>query len=67
MAVKALNNTAGLNRLILTLLIFRAYLRINKDLEPSLDITAQAAAVQKAIKLLHAVRAKININCAINT
>jgi hypothetical protein len=30
MAVKAVNNTAGLNGLVLTLLVFRAFLRITK-------------------------------------
>ena len=34
MAVKAINNTASLNRLVLTFLVYRAYLRINK-LDPS--------------------------------
>jgi hypothetical protein len=29
MAIKAINNTAGLNKLILTLLVYRAYLRIS--------------------------------------
>ena len=39
MAVKAINNTAGLDGLVLTLLVYRAYLRINK-LDPSaLSIT----------------------------
>ena len=30
MAVKAVNNTANFNRLVLTLLVYRAYLRISK-------------------------------------
>ena len=30
MAVKAINNTAGLDRLVPTFLIYGAYLRINK-------------------------------------
>ena len=33
MAVKAINNTAGLNRLVPTLLIYRVYLKIN-NLDP---------------------------------
>ena len=49
MAVKAINNTAGLNRLVPTFLIYRAYLRINK-LDPSApSITDQAAVIQKAM------------------
>ena len=49
MAVKAINNTASPNRLIPTLLVYRAYLRINKldPLTPS--ITEQAAAIRKAM------------------
>ena len=34
MAVKAINNTAGFNRLVPTLLVYRAYLKISK-LDPS--------------------------------
>ena len=34
MAVKAINNTAGFNKLVPTLLVYRVYLRINK-LDPS--------------------------------
>ena len=45
MAVKAINNTAGFNRLILTLLVYKAYLRINK-LDPfTLTIIEQAAVI----------------------
>ncbi|KAF2707462.1 hypothetical protein K504DRAFT_384503, partial [Pleomassaria siparia CBS 279.74] len=51
-AVKALNNTTGPHRIILTLLIFRAYLRINKDLPPTLDIIVRANAVQKATRII---------------
>ena len=38
MAVKAINNTAGLDRLVPTLLVYRAYLRINKLDPPALSI-----------------------------
>ena len=30
MAIKAINNTAGLNRLVPTFLVYGAYLKINK-------------------------------------
>ena len=49
MAVKAINNTAGLNRLVPTLLVYGAYLRINKLDFPTLSITEQAATIQKAM------------------
>ena len=49
MAVKAINNTVSLNGLVPTLLVYGAYLRINK-LDPStLSITEQAAVIQKAM------------------
>ena len=45
MAVKAINNTAGPDRLVLTFLVYRAYLKINK-LDPSaLSITEQVAVI----------------------
>ena len=49
MAIKAINNTAGLDRLVPTLLVYRAYLRINKLDPPTLSITEQAAVIWKAI------------------
>ena len=39
MAVKAINNTASLDRLVPTFLIYKAYLRINKLDPPALSIT----------------------------
>ena len=38
MAVKAINDTAGLNRLILTLLVYGAYLKISNLDPPALSI-----------------------------
>ena len=49
MAVKAVNNTAGLDRLVLTLLVYRAYLRISNLDPPAPSITEQAAAIWKAM------------------
>ena len=49
MAIKAVNNTIGLNRLILILLIYGAYPRIN-NLDPSAPfITNRAVIIQKVI------------------
>ena len=49
MAVKAINNTASFNRLVLILLIYKAYLKISK-LDPSApSIINWAAIIQKAI------------------
>ena len=45
MAVKAINNTAGLDGLVPTLLVYRAYLKINK-LDPfTPSIIERAAAI----------------------
>ena len=49
MAVKAVNNTAGLDRLVPTLLVYRAYLKISNLDPPAPSITKRAAAIWKAI------------------
>ena len=49
MAVKAINNTASFNRLVPTLLVYRAYLKINNLDPPTLSIIEQAAVIRKAI------------------
>ena len=49
MAVKAINNTTSFNKLVPILLIYGAYLRINK-LDPSApSITDRVAAIRKAM------------------
>jgi hypothetical protein len=50
MAIKAVNNTAGPNGLVLTLLIFSTYLRITTTNTPSLTVTKHSKAITKAIK-----------------
>ena len=45
MAVKAVNNTISLNRLVLTLLVYGAYLKISKLDPPTLFITDWAAVI----------------------
>jgi hypothetical protein len=67
MAVKALNDTAGPNGIVPTLLVFGAYPRINQDSPPSPEITLRAEAIQKAMKMLRKIRAEVEINRAINT
>jgi hypothetical protein len=49
MAVKAVNDTAGLDGLVPTLLVFGAYPRINVLDPPAPSITQRATAIQKAI------------------
>lgn len=48
--IKAINNIAGLNRLILTLLVFKVYLKILNSLMLLLIIIKKAEAVWKVIK-----------------
>ena len=50
MAVKVVNNTTSLNRLVPMLLVFRAYLRITKQDPLSLTITKRVEAVCIVIK-----------------
>ena len=49
MAVKAINNTADLDGLVPTLLVYRVYLKISKLNPPALSITKRAAAIQKVM------------------
>ena len=58
MAVKAINNLAGLDGIIFTLLVFRVYPRITKmdALLPS--ITKRAEAICVAIKKVHYLQAE---------
>ena len=66
MAVKAINNTAGLDKLVPTFLVYRAYLRIS-NLNPSAPfIIEQAAIIQKAMAEIVKLRAKQTINNALH-
>jgi hypothetical protein len=58
MAIKAINNTTGPNRLIPTLLVYGAYLRINNLDPPALSIMEQVAVIQKAIAEIVKLQAK---------
>ena len=49
MAVKAINNTAGPDGLVPTLLVYRTYLRMGKLDPPALSITDRAAAIRKVM------------------
>ena len=49
MAVKAINNTTNFNRLVPTLLIYKAYLKINKLDPPAPSVIDWAAVIQKAM------------------
>ena len=49
MAVKAINNTTSPNRLVPTLLVYGAYLRMSKLDPPALSVTDWAAVIRKAM------------------
>ena len=58
MAVKAINDTAGLDGLVPTLLVYGAYLRISNLDPPTPSITERAAIIQKVIAKIVKLRAK---------
>ena len=58
MAVKAINNTAGPNGLVPTLLVYGAYLRISKLDPPTPSIMDRVAIIRKAIAKIVKLRAK---------
>ena len=65
MAVKAVNNTAGPNRLVPTLLVYGAYLRMSKLDPPTPSIMDRAAIIWKVIAEIVKLRAKQTINNAL--
>lgn len=67
MAVKAVNDTAGPDGLVPTLLVFGAYPRISMDSPPSPSIIQRAEAIQKAMKALRRAAAERTVSDALNT
>jgi hypothetical protein len=65
MAIKAINDTASPNRLVPTLLVYRAYLRINNLDPPAPFIMEQVAVIQKAIAEIVKLWAKQASNSAL--
>lgn len=67
MTVKAINDTAGPNRLVSTLLLFKTYLRIHSiDLLAS-TIIQKATAIQKIIVDVRKIRTENYLADALNT
>jgi hypothetical protein len=64
MAVKAINNTAGPNGLVPTLLVFRAYPRMT-DIDSTLSITERVVVIYKAIEEVTKIRAQIQVKEAL--
>ena len=65
MAVKAVNDTAGPDGLVLTLLVFGAYPRIAKLDPPAPSITERAMAIRKAMAEITKLRACKSVNNAL--
>jgi hypothetical protein len=63
--VKAVNDSAGPDDIVPTLLVFEAYLCITKDSLSSPFITKRAKAIYKAIKKVRSLYAEQQINNAL--
>ena len=66
MAFKAINNSAGPNGLIPTLLVFGAYPCIIKSNAPNPTVVKRAAALKKAIEEVKKLRAECQVADALN-
>ena len=66
MAVKAVNDTAGPDGLVPTLLVFGAYPRISMDSPPSPSMVCRAEAIQKAMKALRKAAAERAVSDALH-
>jgi hypothetical protein len=67
MAFKAINDSAGPDSLVPTLLVFGAYLRMIKSDAPSPTVAQRATAIKKAMAEIHKLRAERQIADALNT
>jgi hypothetical protein len=67
MAVKAVNDTAGPDGLVPTLLVFGTYPRLSKTSPLSPSISTRGAAVHKAMTEVRKIKAKRQINEALAT
>jgi hypothetical protein len=65
MAVKAVNNSAGPGKIVLTLLVFGSYLRMTEIDPPSLTIAKRAEAIQAATKEVRRLYAKRQVSDAL--
>jgi hypothetical protein len=67
MAVKAVNDTAGPDGLIPTLLVYGAYPRMVDTDPPAPSIAQRAAAIRKAMQEVSKIRAERQVATALNT
>jgi hypothetical protein len=66
MAVKAVNDTAGPDGLVPTLLVYGAYPRISNLDPPAPSVTDRAAIIRKAMAEIVKLRAKQTVNSALH-
>ncbi|KAM4062524.1 integrase core domain-containing protein [Hirsutella rhossiliensis] len=67
MAVKAINDTAGPDGIVPTLLVFGAYPRLTAESPPSASTLKRSAAMQKAMKTLRQLSAERQVKDALRT
>jgi hypothetical protein len=67
MAFKAINNTARLNGLVPTLLVYSTYLQITEHDPLSLLVTQRALTIKKAIAKVQKLQAKRQVNNTLYT
>ena len=67
MAFKALNDSAGSNGLVPTLLMFGAYSRMTETDAPSPTITQRATVMRKVMNEIRRLHASRQVNDALNT
>jgi hypothetical protein len=67
MAFKAINDSAGPDGLVLTLLVFGAYPRMVESDAPSPTVAQRATAIKKAMAKIHKLQAERQIADALNT
>jgi hypothetical protein len=65
--VKAINNTAGYNSIVPTLLVFRAFPRITHINPPTPSIAQQATAIKKAMAKVTKLRMQKQVTDALQT
>jgi hypothetical protein len=65
MAIKAVNDTAGPDRLVPILLVYGAYLWMSNLDPPAPSVTDRAAVIRKAMAEIVKLRAKQTINSAL--
>ena len=66
MAFKAINDIAGPDSIVPTLLVFRAYPRLVEGDAPSLTVSYYTTVLKKAIEEVRKLRAKRQVNDALN-